>query len=319
MVDHRGTRPSPSPSEPPADRDVRFSPVVAADQRRRAVRLGRLRSRRRPAQLRLELRRRHAHLDDAQPDPHVRQRRAEDGHAEGDRSVRRCRDGQTRPIVVRGPLVPGQQPPDRPLRGQPAVTARRATRSSSCRAPPTRRATCASRPGISTGTVSSTTRAATRWSTRSPRQEKVRAPACDGRGRRNGRRRAHLTVTPAPKAKAGFLSPSPVVTLSGPILSTGARVKLLSVRAPRGALVAVGCRGKGCPARSSGASASSAARCLQDLRALPARGRQAGDLRPQAEARSATSRATRSGPGSSRCAPTGACRPGKRKPAKSCA
>jgi PKD repeat protein len=55
-----------------------------------------------------------------------------------------------------------------------------------------------------------------------------------------------VTVLPAPKAKAGFLSPSPVVTLTGEILSGGMRVKRLSVRGPRGALVVVKCRGKGC-------------------------------------------------------------------------
>ena len=76
----------------------------------------------------------------------------------------------------------------------------------------------------------------------------VRQRATDGAGGTAIGERT-LTVTPAPKAKAGFLSPSPVVTISGSILSTGMRVKHLTIRAPRGALVTVACRGKGCGAQ----------------------------------------------------------------------
>jgi PKD repeat protein len=73
----------------------------------------------------------------------------------------------------------------------------------------------------------------------------VRQRATDGAG---GTAIAERTVTvlPAPKAKAGFLSPSPVVTLGGAILSTGMRVETLRIRAPRGSLVTVKCHGKGC-------------------------------------------------------------------------
>jgi PKD repeat protein len=73
----------------------------------------------------------------------------------------------------------------------------------------------------------------------------VRQRATDGAGGTAIAERT-LTVLPAPKAKPGFLSPAPVVTLSGEIMSRGMRVTSLTVRAPRGALVVVKCRGKGC-------------------------------------------------------------------------
>jgi hypothetical protein len=56
-----------------------------------------------------------------------------------------------------------------------------------------------------------------------------------------------LTVSPGPVAKAGFLSPAPVIRLTTEILSNGARIRVLSVRAPKGTLVTVRCRGKSCP------------------------------------------------------------------------
>jgi PKD repeat protein len=56
-----------------------------------------------------------------------------------------------------------------------------------------------------------------------------------------------VTVQPKPRARAGFLSPSPVISLNGQILSNGSRIKLLRVRAPKKALVTVRCKGKSCP------------------------------------------------------------------------
>ena len=54
------------------------------------------------------------------------------------------------------------------------------------------------------------------------------------------------------------MRPFPVVRIAGVVLPSGALVKVLSVRAARGAKVVVRCRGRGCPsalvARSSGAS-----------------------------------------------------------------
>jgi PKD repeat protein len=46
----------------------------------------------------------------------------------------------------------------------------------------------------------------------------------------------------------GFITPFPVVRLTGKVLPHGARVSMLAVRAPRGTLVRVACTGAGCPA-----------------------------------------------------------------------
>lgn len=46
-----------------------------------------------------------------------------------------------------------------------------------------------------------------------------------------------------------LLSPFPVVTLGGRLTANGARVTVLTVRAPMCSLVTVTCRGRGCPAR----------------------------------------------------------------------
>jgi PKD repeat protein len=56
-----------------------------------------------------------------------------------------------------------------------------------------------------------------------------------------------VNVRPAPVAKAGALSPAPVIRLTTEVLSNGARIRVLSVRAPKDTLVTVKCRGKGCP------------------------------------------------------------------------
>ena len=56
-----------------------------------------------------------------------------------------------------------------------------------------------------------------------------------------------VNVRPAPVAKAGALSPAPVIRLTTEILSNGARIRVLSVRAPKATLVTVKCLGKGCP------------------------------------------------------------------------
>ena len=46
-----------------------------------------------------------------------------------------------------------------------------------------------------------------------------------------------------------FLRPFPVVRIKGVLTARGARVTLLSVRAPRGSSVTVTCRGSDCPSR----------------------------------------------------------------------
>jgi PKD repeat protein len=57
---------------------------------------------------------------------------------------------------------------------------------------------------------------------------------------------AVLDVDPRPKAKAGALSPPPFIRFEGLVLSNGARIRKLSVRSPKGSLVTVSCKGKGC-------------------------------------------------------------------------
>jgi hypothetical protein len=57
---------------------------------------------------------------------------------------------------------------------------------------------------------------------------------------------APLVQTPAPKPRR--MRPFPVVRIAGVILPDGAQVRILSVRAPRGARVAARCTGRGCPA-----------------------------------------------------------------------
>jgi PKD repeat protein len=58
-----------------------------------------------------------------------------------------------------------------------------------------------------------------------------------------------LHVDPAPKPRPGSLRPSPFIRFSGLVLPGGARVQLLSVRAPKGSLLATVCKGKGCPVK----------------------------------------------------------------------
>lgn len=57
-------------------------------------------------------------------------------------------------------------------------------------------------------------------------------------------------VTPKQPAPPAPMHPFPVVRIAGIVLPDGALVKVLSVRAPRGASVLVRCRGRGCPARA---------------------------------------------------------------------
>jgi PKD repeat protein len=54
----------------------------------------------------------------------------------------------------------------------------------------------------------------------------------------------------APKPRPRFMSPFPVVRIAGTVLPHGALIKVLSVRAPRGAQIRVRCVGDGCPVGS---------------------------------------------------------------------
>ena len=60
-----------------------------------------------------------------------------------------------------------------------------------------------------------------------------------------------IPVTPQPTTRRlARMRPFPVVRIAGVVLPYGAAVKVLSVRAPRGAQVRVRCRGRGCPVGS---------------------------------------------------------------------
>lgn len=58
-------------------------------------------------------------------------------------------------------------------------------------------------------------------------------------------------------AQPPLLRPFPIVRIRGWLTRTGARVTLLTVRAPRGARIAAGCRGRDCPVRRLARTASS--------------------------------------------------------------
>lgn len=73
-------------------------------------------------------------------------------------------------------------------------------------------------------------------------------------------------AVPASQPKAApprLLDPFPVVRIKGRIGAGGARVTLLTVRAPKGARIVIECRGKGCPARRLASTAA-----LQRFRAF---------------------------------------------------
>jgi hypothetical protein len=53
-----------------------------------------------------------------------------------------------------------------------------------------------------------------------------------------------------------MMSPAPLVRVRGHLTRAGARITLLTVRAPRGARITVRCKGRGCPARRWARTAS---------------------------------------------------------------
>jgi PKD repeat protein len=58
-----------------------------------------------------------------------------------------------------------------------------------------------------------------------------------------------ISIASVPVARPGFITPAPVVRLSGQVLANSVEVDLLSVRAPRGATARVQCKGRGCPVK----------------------------------------------------------------------
>ena len=59
-----------------------------------------------------------------------------------------------------------------------------------------------------------------------------------------------VSGVPLPPAPLVRMRPFPIVRIAGVVLPTGARITILSVRAPRGARVSARCIGRGCPVRS---------------------------------------------------------------------
>jgi hypothetical protein len=57
-------------------------------------------------------------------------------------------------------------------------------------------------------------------------------------------------------ARPALMSPFPVVRIRGRLTSRGVVISLLTIRAPRGALVTAKCSGKGCPKKTLKARAS---------------------------------------------------------------
>ena len=116
-------------------------------------------------------------------------------------------------------------------------------------------------------------------------RQRLRVEAEGGAAAVSERHGHAVQAKPTSQGEAGLLSPSPVISLQRPgPAATATRIRLLSVRGPKRALVTVRCKGKGCPAahrrkRTKGSGA------LQDVRALPARGVQARDLRLASRAR----------------------------------
>lgn len=83
-------------------------------------------------------------------------------------------------------------------------------------------------------------------------------PVLAGAGQPQGAPRSPLpgpgspAPTPAPdpdRTTPRLLSPFPIVRLAGFLTTTGARIRLLTVRTPRGSRVTLHCRGKSCPFR----------------------------------------------------------------------
>jgi len=79
--------------------------------------------------------------------------------------------------------------------------------------------------------------------------------------------------TPAPtrRPRPRLMSPFPIIRIAGTVLPRGAKIDVLSVRAPRGSRIQVRCVGSGCPARSvATTSATRLVRFRKFERRLPA-------------------------------------------------
>ena len=75
-------------------------------------------------------------------------------------------------------------------------------------------------------------------------------PAATGTGTASTSAPIRLPDAGAPASpRARLLTPFPVVRIRGSVTSLGARIALLTVRAPRGSRIEARCRGRSCPAR----------------------------------------------------------------------
>ena len=75
-----------------------------------------------------------------------------------------------------------------------------------------------------------------------------------------------VAAAAAARARLPLLRPFPVVRLRGTLTRTGARIRLLSVQAPRGARVTVRCKGRSCGKRRSQVLRSRSSRSLRFTR-----------------------------------------------------
>jgi hypothetical protein len=96
----------------------------------------------------------------------------------------------------------------------------------------------------------------------------VRLRVVDAYGATDVESRTVVVRAPAAPAspKLQLISPFPVVRIVGTVTKRGARIKLLSVRAPTGARVSVSCRGRSCPYRSAAHRAGTGRVAFRGLR-----------------------------------------------------
>ena len=92
-----------------------------------------------------------------------------------------------------------------------------------------------------------------------------------------------VAVKRAPAAKGQLLTPAPVIRLNGQLLSSGSRITILSVRAPKGTLVTVKCHGKTSGVSQRRKRVKSGSVRFKTYERFLQGGRQARDLQPQAE------------------------------------
>lgn len=89
------------------------------------------------------------------------------------------------------------------------------------------------------------------WSYSNPGARAVTVTVTDSSGEWDSAGRAVVVATPDRTRRLRMLTPFPLVRLLGSLTPGGAEVRRLAVRAPRGSLILVRCRGRDCPVRRS--------------------------------------------------------------------